>query len=116
MRDQIHCHDVARLFLEFYRSPKCVEVYNLGGGRNNSLSILETINLLVNMGYKLRYTYEQANRVGDHICYISDLTKIRAHFPQWELEYNILKTIAEIASRYESRCTNSDLMMNYTAR
>jgi CDP-paratose 2-epimerase len=80
VRDQIHSHDVARLFLEFYAAPRCGEVYNLGGGRANSLSILETIEILESLGYKMRYSYNPANRMGDHICYISDLTKIRAHF------------------------------------
>src|SRR5262249_36058559 len=55
VRDQIHSRDVARLFLEFYRSPRCGEVYNLGGGRRNSISILETIDRLANMGYRLHY-------------------------------------------------------------
>jgi CDP-paratose 2-epimerase len=100
VRDQIHCHDVARLFAEFYKNPKCGEVYNLGGGRNNSLSILETIDLLAGIGYKLRYTYKPTNRVGDHICYISDLTKIRTHFPQWRLQYDVPKIIDEIVARH----------------
>lgn len=99
VRDQIHCRDVARLFLEFYSHPRYGEVYNLGGGRQNSLSILETIDLLANMGFKLQYAYDSANRVGDHICYISDLSKIRSHFPQWQLEYNLTKIVAEILER-----------------
>jgi len=114
VRDQIHCHDVARLFVEFFRNPKCGEVYNLGGGRSNSLSILETIDLLARMGYTLDCTYKDANRVGDHICYISDLTKIRAHFPHWQLQYDIPKIVAEIAARYQSQCS-PDVMMNHLA-
>ena len=100
VRDQIHSHDVARLFLEFYAAPQCGEVYNLGGGRANSLSILETIDLLEGMGYKMRYSYNPANRIGDHICYISDLTKIRAHFPKWRQEYQIGGIVEEIVQRY----------------
>src|SRR5215475_1868860 len=74
VRDQIHASDVARLFLHFLRQPRCGEVYNLGGGRQNSLSILETIAVLSEMGWPLHYTYQEQPRMGDHICYISDLT------------------------------------------
>ena len=83
VRDQIHSHDVARLFLEFFHHPRAGEVYNLGGGRANSISILETIEALAQLGFSLRYQYKDENRIGDHICYISDLRKIRSHFPNW---------------------------------
>jgi CDP-paratose 2-epimerase len=99
VRDQIHSRDVANLFLEFYRHPRCGEVYNLGGGRQNSVSILETIDLLAEMGYRLRHSYNPVNRTGDHICYISDLTKIRAHFPDWRLEFDLPKILCEIVQR-----------------
>ena len=89
VRDQIHCRDVARLFLEFFNHPRCGEVYNLGGGRRNSLSILETISRLDAMGYKLQHRYTDTNRIGDHICYISDLSKLRSHFPSWQIEHDI---------------------------
>ncbi len=99
VRDQIHSHDVVRLFLEFYENPRPGEVYNLGGGRKNSLSILETIDLLSAMGYPLRYEYDDRNRIGDHICYISDLTKIKTHFPKWNQEYDISRILSEIVDR-----------------
>ena len=99
VRDQIHSRDVAQLFLEFYKNPRPGEVYNLGGGRKNSLSILETIEMLAQMGYYLRYSYNPANRVGDHICYISDLRKIRMHFPNWQIKYDLPKIISEIVER-----------------
>jgi CDP-paratose 2-epimerase len=99
VRDQIHSRDVARLFLEFYHHPRCGEVYNMGGGRQNSVSILETIDLLAGMGYTLEYRYKPENRIGDHICYISDLRKIRSHFPEWRLEYNLSRIINSIAER-----------------
>jgi CDP-paratose 2-epimerase len=70
VRDQLHSRDVARLFLEFFRAPAQGEVFNLGGGRSNSLSILETIDLLAAMGLTLRHRYDEQNRIGDHICYI----------------------------------------------
>ena len=99
VRDQIHSRDVARLFLDFYKNPRPAEVYNLGGGRQNSLSILETIEMLAQMGYHLRYSYNPTNRAGDHICYISDLRKIRADFPNWQLKYDLPKIILEIVQR-----------------
>jgi CDP-paratose 2-epimerase len=100
VRDQIHSHDQARLFLEFYAAPRCGEVYNLGGGGANSLSILETIEILESLGYKMRYSYNPADRIGDHICYISDLTKIRAHFLNWRQEYRIRRIVEGTVQRY----------------
>jgi CDP-paratose 2-epimerase len=100
VRDQIHSYDVAHLFLEFFGSPRCGEVYNLGGGRANSLSILETIDALAGMGLTLRYSYKDTNRVGDHICYISDLSKLRAHFPNWKMKYGLPRILDEIAARH----------------
>jgi CDP-paratose 2-epimerase len=99
VRDQIHSRDVAHLFLEFHKNPKCGEVYNLGGGRSNSISILETIDALEQMGYKLNYSYSDQNRAGDHICYISDLTKLKSHFPAWKLEMDLPHILSEIVER-----------------
>ena len=99
VRDQIHSHDVANLFLHFYRKPRCGEVYNLGGGRGNSLSILETVDALAAMGYRLAYEYTGQNRKGDHICYISDLSKLQSHYPDWKLEYDLPRILSEIVQR-----------------
>ena len=99
VRDQIHARDVAALFLHFYRAPRRGEVYNLGGGRANSLSILETIDALAAMGHRLDYDYDEATRKGDHICYISDLSKLRSHYPEWRLEYSLPRILTEIAER-----------------
>ena len=96
VRDQIHCRDVAALFLEYYRNPRAGEVYNLGGGRANSISILETIDLLDEMGRRLDYTYQPENRLGDHICYITDLSKLRQHFPRWRPQYDLPAMLREI--------------------
>jgi CDP-paratose 2-epimerase len=96
VRDQIHAADVARLFLEFFRKPRTGEVYNLGGGRANSLSILETVDILAAMGHPLQFEYCEQHRKGDHICYISDLAKIRAQFPGWKMEYSLDRIIGEI--------------------
>jgi CDP-paratose 2-epimerase len=101
VRDQIHCNDVAALFLEFYKAPRCGEVYNLGGGRENSLSILETIEALQLMGFQLYYEVRQENRIGDHICYISDLSKVRRHFPHWAIEFDINKNLEDIVRQHD---------------
>jgi CDP-paratose 2-epimerase len=92
--------NVAQLLLHFFHTPRCGEVYNLGGGRQNSLSILETIVILADMGFQMNYTYVKQHRIGDHICYISDLPKLRAHFPNWKLEYDLSRIIYELVERY----------------
>lgn len=96
VRDQIHADDVASLFWEFYKNPQPGEVYNLGGGRANSLSILETIAVLDEMGYRLSYKLSDKARIGDHICYISDLSKVKSHFPQWDMRYDVRANIEAI--------------------
>jgi CDP-paratose 2-epimerase len=98
VRDQIHCRDIARLFLAYYENPRCGEVYNLGGGRANSVSILETIDILGSMGHPLRWSYAEDNRIGDHICYITDLSRIRSHFPAWRQEYSLGRIFEELVA------------------
>lgn len=102
VRDQIHAYDVIQLFLEFFRNPRPGEVYNLGGGRANGISILETISALAARGHRLEYTYSDSARTGDHICYLSDLTKIREHFPNWRLTRTLDAILDEIVERYAS--------------
>jgi CDP-paratose 2-epimerase len=95
VRDNIHSHDVIRAFEEFARNPRPGEVYNMGGGRENSVSILEAINLVQEMsGKRIEWVYKDEPRKGDHICYISDLRKFRNHFPGWHISRN-LKSIRE---------------------
>lgn len=101
VRDQIHAHDVASLFLEYFHSPRPGEVYNLGGGRANSLSILETVARLRDMGYELNHSFEDRNRKGDHICYVSDLSRTREHFPGWRQQYGLDRILNEIAEQCE---------------
>ncbi len=102
VRDQLHCDDVASLFLEFFRAPRCGEVYNLGGGRQNSLSILETIALLAQFGHHLEWRLQEQNRIGDHVCYISDLSKLHRHFPNWRVTRGIDAILAELVREHES--------------
>jgi CDP-paratose 2-epimerase len=86
VRDQIHSADVIGAFVEFAGNPRPGEVYNLGGGRENSASILECIARIEDLlGKKMKWEYSDTARAGDHICYISDLTKFRTHYPDWRL-------------------------------
>jgi CDP-paratose 2-epimerase len=95
VRDNIHAVDVCRAFHAFYDDPRCGEVYNLGGGRGNSISMLEAISLVETItGRKLDWEYVEESRAGDHICYISDLAKFQRHFPTWSLTKS-LKDIFE---------------------
>ncbi|HYI94750.1 MAG TPA: NAD-dependent epimerase/dehydratase family protein [Bryobacteraceae bacterium] len=96
VRDQLHSLDVAQLMLEFYRRPRRGEVYNIGGGRANSTSILETISMLEDMGLGVRYEVSDAARIGDHICYISDLRKVWDHFPGWHITYDLRRIVFDI--------------------
>ena len=86
VRDNIHSHDVVRAMEEFAANPKPGEVYNLGGGRENSVSILEAIAKVEALtGRKLHWRYVEEARKGDHICYISNLAKFRRHYPKWKI-------------------------------
>lgn len=102
VRDQIHSVDVTNAFLEFYKAPRCGEVYNLGGGRSNSLSILETIAELERRGFPLKHSYKDENRKGDHICYISDLSKLQSHYPEWRITKTLTHIFDEIIERYQA--------------
>jgi CDP-paratose 2-epimerase len=90
VRDQIHSEDVIRAFEAFYQDPRPGEVYNLGGGRANAASILELLDRLEQLtGRSIPHHYEEHARIGDHIVYISDLTKLRTHYPGWEITRNL---------------------------
>jgi CDP-paratose 2-epimerase len=104
VRDNIHSEDVARFISAFFNSPRCGEVYNLGGGKDNSCSILEAFEIVESCtGKKQVHSYVDENRVGDHICYYSDLAKMRAHFPQWDITKSLPQTIAEIVNAWQTR-------------
>lgn len=97
VRDNLHAHDVCRAFEEFYQSPRCGEVYNLGGGRANSVSVIEAIRWIADaLGKKLACEYVDQNRSGDHICYITNLSKLRAHYPNWEVTRSLSDIIDEL--------------------
>jgi CDP-paratose 2-epimerase len=97
VRDNIHSHDVVRAIEEFAAKPRPGEVYNLGGGRMNSISILEAIAKIEEMtGKKLQWNYVNENRKGDHICYISDLSKFRSHYPSWNITISLDEILRQI--------------------
>lgn len=104
VRDNIHSEDVARFIYEFAKDPRCGEVYNMGGGKDNSCSILEAFDITTNFTGKHQvYCYVDQNRVGDHICYYSDLTKMKTHYPQWDISKSLPQTIEEIVLSWQKR-------------
>jgi CDP-paratose 2-epimerase len=97
VRDNIHSLDVARFIHAFFERPRCGEVYNIGGGRGNSVSILEAFNRIAALsGQKVNFEYIDKNREGDHICYISDLNKMRSHYPGWDITKSLDDIFEEI--------------------
>ena len=104
VRDNIHSYDVIQAFEAFRRNPRPGAVYNLGGGRENSISILEAFDLVEEIsGKKVNWVYVDQNRIGDHICYISDLTKLKADFPEWQITHSLTTIVQEIVATAESR-------------
>jgi CDP-paratose 2-epimerase len=97
VRDNIHSYDLIQAFEHFYRNPRCGEVYNLGGGRFSHCSMLEAIQICQEIsGKQLNHTYQETNRTGDHIWYVSDLSKFQSHYPEWQLTKNIQDILLEI--------------------
>jgi CDP-paratose 2-epimerase len=104
VRDNIHAVDVARFIAAFAERPRCGEVYNLGGGRGNSCSILEAFELTAQLtGKKMDFEYVDKPREGDHICYISNLTKMRTHYPDWDISISLPQIFEEIVSGWRTR-------------
>jgi CDP-paratose 2-epimerase len=97
VRDNIHSHDVVRAIEEFAVKPGLGEVYNLGGGRENSISMLEAIERVEQLtGRKLDWHYVDEARKGDHICYISNLRKFQTHYPKWKVTRSLDDTLEEM--------------------
>lgn len=104
VRDNIHSYDVAKFMDAFFEKPRIGEVYNIGGGRDNSTSILEAFAHIEKIsGKPMRYQYSEQNRSGDHICYISDLAKIKSHYPQWQITKSLTDVFEEIAESWGQR-------------
>lgn len=104
VRDNIHSEDVARFIHAFVETPRVAEVYNIGGGKDNSCSILEAFEIAESFtGRKQIYTSVQENRIGDHICYYSDLHKMRTHYPGWDISVSLQETIEQIVAAWKQR-------------
>ncbi len=104
VRDNIHSGDLVNMFWEFYQKPRPGEVYNAGGGRFANWSMIEAIKLCEQIcGKKMNYTYSDTNRIGDHIWYISDLSKFKNHYPNWNWNYDLDVTLVEIFDALRSR-------------
>jgi CDP-paratose 2-epimerase len=104
VRDNIHSLDVARFIHRFIEVPRPGEVYNLGGGRGNSCSILEAFDTIAQIsGIPMKHEYVEEARRGDHICYISDLTKMREHYPGWDITKSLKDIFTEIHDAWRAR-------------
>ena len=104
VRDNLHSYDVARFVAEFIAAPRCGEVYNIGGGRENSCSIREAFERTEALtGQPMDYEYVDEHRIGDHICYISDLSKVVSHYPAWSVTKTLADIFEEIVGSWSAR-------------
>ncbi|MBR8829589.1 MAG: ADP-L-glycero-D-manno-heptose-6-epimerase [Chroococcopsis gigantea SAG 12.99] len=104
VRDNIHSYDLVNAFYHFYQTPRTAEVYNMGGSRFSNCSMLEAITECeVITGKKLDWQYMETNRIGDHIWWISDVNKFKAHYPDWQLTYTVTDILKEIFGQNTSR-------------
>lgn len=104
VRDNIHSHDVVRFIEAFLNRPRAGAVYNLGGGKQNAISMLEAFSLAEELsGRPMNWSYSEQNRIGDHICYYSDLSAIRADYPEWDITKDLRTTFEEIIESWQAR-------------
>jgi CDP-paratose 2-epimerase len=104
VRDNIHSSDFVNALFHFYQQPRVAEVYNIGGGRFSNCSMLEAIAMSEELvGKKLNWTYADANRIGDHIWWISDMGKFRQHYPQWQPQYDVRDIIEQMVTSNAER-------------
>ena len=104
VRDQIECSDVVAAFESFARNPRPGEVYNIGGGRDNAASVLESIAMIEEIGgHRIEFTLSDENRKGDHICYISDLGKLRRDYPDWDIRVSLREILTQMIAAEEEK-------------
>lgn len=104
VRDNIHSEDVARFMLEFWKAPRVAEVYNVGGGKGNSCSILEAFRMAESVtGRPMVWRYVDQNRTGDHICYYSDIRKMKLHYPTWDIRKGLDAIFSELVASWTLR-------------
>lgn len=107
VRDNIHSYDVANFIAHFIAAPRSAAVYNLGGGKDNSVSILEAFKIAEDFsGKPMQYEYVDSARSGDHICYYSDLSKMKTDYPAWSITKSVVETIGEIRAAWLQRSVN----------
>ncbi|MCK4596128.1 NAD-dependent epimerase/dehydratase family protein, partial [candidate division WOR-3 bacterium] len=103
-RDNIHSFDLVNMFWHFYQNPRSGEVYNAGGSRHSNCSMLEAIMLCEEIaGKKINWIYEEKNRIGDHIWWISDVSKFKKHYPNWKYKYGLKEILIEIFKKGKER-------------
>ncbi|MEM8912122.1 MAG: NAD-dependent epimerase/dehydratase family protein [Planctomycetota bacterium] len=108
VRDQIECSDVVKAFEAFSRNPRPGEVYNIGGGRENAASVLECITRIQELsGHEVKWTLGEDNRKGDHICYISDLSKLRHDYPDWDIRVSLDEILGQMIAAEEAKLETS---------
>lgn len=104
VRDQIECSDVVKAFEAFSKNPRPGEVYNIGGGRGNAASVLECIEKIAEIsGHQVKWSLGDDNRKGDHICYISDLSKLRRDYPEWDIRISLDEILRQMIASEESK-------------
>jgi CDP-paratose 2-epimerase len=104
VRDNIHSYDLVNAFWHFYQNPRPGEVYNMGGSRHSNCSMLEAIDMIEKMtGKKLNWSYQETNRIGDHIWWISDVSKFQAHYPDWKYKYTMEDILGQMIQGIGSR-------------
>lgn len=104
VRDNIHSWDLVNMFWHFHLNPKQGEVYNAGGSRHSNCSMQEAINLAEEMlGNKMNYSYAEDNRIGDHIWYVSDVSKFQSHYPGWSYMYDLNDIFSQIIESMTAR-------------
>jgi len=104
VRDNIHAEDVARFMFEFWKAPRAAAVYNLGGGKGNACSVIEAFQFAERFTEKpMRWRYVEENRIGDHICYYSDLRRMKEHYPAWGITKSLDAIFDEISKSWCAR-------------
>ena len=103
VRDNIHSHDLVSMFWNYHQNPRQGEVYNAGGSRFSNCSMKEAIALCEEItSKKMNYTYAEDNRIGDHIWWISDVSKFKKHYPEWDYEYGIMDILTQIYYKFKT--------------
>ncbi len=104
VRDNIHSHDLVNAFYHFYQNPRSGEVYNIGGARNSNISMLEAIEAIEKrLGKKANFELSEENRIGDHMWYVSDVSKFKGHYPEWDFEYDIDAILDEMCAAVQDK-------------